>query len=323
MADVEGTITTTFVLHPVYPFHFGATVRKPSNFDSRCTDHAPGQYWQTMRWNGRIVGIRMTDIGEPAAPEVEVTIFSDEPLEPGYVSTLGTELRWRFDLDADLGEFYSRFADDPVLGGPLRRWAGMRMSSPYSLYEFLVVTVLLQNTTVRRTIAMQQALFETYGRRVRFDGRELFAFWQPSALSEAGEPDLRALKVGYRAKALTRISEVFARHEVDEYSIRGMSQDSARATLLKLYGVGPASVWYLLFSLFHYYDAFDVISPWEQRIYSRLLFDDELVPAEKILQEVRHRWGQWRMLASTYVFEDLFWRHADSPIPWLADLIRT
>ena len=199
----------------------------------------------------------------------------------------------------------------------------MRVSSPYSLYEFLVVTTVLQNTTVRRTIAMLRALFERYGSTVRFDGRELFAFWPPQVLFAAGEQELRDLKVGYRAKTLARVAGIFAAGDVDEFEIRALDREPAQRALLRLYGIGPASVWYVLFSQFHHYDAFDVISPWEQRIYSRLLFDTELVPGDRVLREVRKRWGKWRMLAAMYLFEDLFWQHREQPISWLAELIRT
>ena len=43
------------------------------------------------------------------------------------------------------------------------------------------------------------------------------------------------------------------------------------AELLKLYGVGPATVWYLLFDVFHHWDFFNHVSPWEQKIYSKVL----------------------------------------------------
>jgi hypothetical protein len=56
----------------------------------------------------------------------------------------------------------------------------MRASSGVSLYEFLVITVMLQNTVVRRSVSMLQALFERYGTRVTFGGRTLWAFWDPT-----------------------------------------------------------------------------------------------------------------------------------------------
>jgi 3-methyladenine DNA glycosylase/8-oxoguanine DNA glycosylase len=75
--------------------------------------------------------------------------------------------------------------------------------------------------------------------------------------------------------------------------------------------------------VFHHYDAFDVISPWEQKIYSRLLFGRELVSAERILRAVKQRWGGWRMLASHYLFEDLFWLRQRRRVEWLEALIRS
>ena len=101
-----------------------------------------------------------------------------------------------------------------------------------------------------------------------------------------------------------------------------MSKEEAKAELLKLYGIGPASVGILLFEALHHYDAFDSIFPWEQKIYSRILFGQDMVPAERILSEVDCRWGKWKMLASHYIFEDLFWRMKEERIEWLEKLIR-
>jgi 3-methyladenine DNA glycosylase/8-oxoguanine DNA glycosylase len=92
--------------------------------------------------------------------------------------------------------------------------------------------------------------------------------------------------------------------------------------LLDIYGVGPASVWYLLFGQFKRYDAFEYISPWEQKIYARILFNAEQAAPSAILNEVERRWGRWKMLAAHLLFEDLFWQRKHAPVPWLEELIR-
>lgn len=321
-AMIEARRTAIVTLRPSAPFHFDATVHKPSHFPSPDVDHAPGLYWQTLRVGERLLGIRLTDVGSRRDPAIEVAMFAGERLSDALCDEGIREVRWRFDLDANLRPFCARFRNDRVLGPALRRWRGMRVSSAYSLYEYLVIAIVLQNAVVRRSTQMLRALFERYGTPVRFDGKVLYGFWTPHALHAATEEELRALKVGYRAKTLKRISEAFVRGEVVAAAIRGMDRETARRELLKLYGIGPASVWYVLFDVFHHYDAFDVISPWEQKIYSHLLFDRENVRAEKILSEVKRRWGPWRMLASHYIFEDLFWRRRHKPIPWLESLIR-
>ncbi|WP_207944834.1 DNA-3-methyladenine glycosylase family protein [Actinomadura rubrisoli] len=316
------THSEIITLRPAQPFHFDGTFRKSSHFPVPFRHHEPGKYWQTLTWDGEVLGIRMTTGGTGENPEIELTVYSGHRLPESVLDGVVAELTARFDLDADLRPFVDGLAGEPVLGAAIGRWAGMRVSSSYSLYEFLAVAVVLQNTTVRRSAQMLAALFEEFGTRVAFDGRELFAFWRPGAVAGAGEQRLRELKLGYRAKTLHRIAEAFEAGTVDETAIRALPPSERRRRLLQIYGVGPASVSYLLFEVFHHYDAFDTLPPWEQKIYSRLLFDEERVPAEKILAEAAHRWGEWRMLAAHYLFEDLFWRHAREEIPWLRALIR-
>ncbi len=315
------TCAQTVALHPRPPFHFAGTVHKPSHFPTPDEAYEPGIHRRTMRFAGELLGLRLEDVGSVARPEVALTVFSRAPLAAAVVERVAAEVRWRFDLDADLAGFCAA-CDDEVLGPALARWRGMRVSAGVSLYEFLVIVVLLQNATVRRTVQMMESLFRTYGGRVAFDGAELATFWPPAVLDAAPEEELRALKVGYRARTLKRQAVPFAQGEVDEAALRALPTETLRPHLLALYGVGPASLGYLLFEVFHRYDALDYLPPWERKIYSHLFYGEELVPAERILAEAERRWGRWKMLAAHYVFEDLFWQHSAQPIPWLQALIR-
>ncbi len=316
-------------LHPRSPFNFEATVHKPSHFPAPVAAFepasAPGRgarYWQTLRLSEGRVGLRMINVGTVDQPAIDVTVFAESQLPDEECSALVAELRWRFDLDSDLSEFQRRCGADPLLAPALQRWRGMRVSASGSLYEMLMVYVVLQNATVRRTVQMMNALLERYGALIDFDGRQLYAFWPAETLAATDEEDLRSLKVGYRARMLKRLSEAFEGGEMDEQRLRGLPMEEARQEMLTLYGIGPASVWYLLFEVLHHYDALDHVSLWEQRIYSRLFFDQEFVPANRIIDEAKRRWGEWRMLAAHYLFEDLFWRRRNEPVPWLEELIR-
>jgi 3-methyladenine DNA glycosylase/8-oxoguanine DNA glycosylase len=193
-----------------------------------------------------------------------------------------------------------------------------------SLYEYLVIAIVLQNATVRRSVQMLQALFERYGTLVRFDRRTLYGFWDARTLAGAIEQELRALKVGYRAKSLLSISEAIAARHVDDAALRRASLEEQRVALLSLYGVGPASVGYILIDVFHAFDELSHISPWEQRIYSRLLLGtavDDPAPVPVLIERIG-RWSPWRALAVHYLWEDLFWRHRAEPIDWLTPMIR-
>lgn len=309
-------------LLPSSPFNFEATVHKPSWFPAPVEAYEPGRFWQTTLWEGQPLGLRLVDLGSIDAPAIELTVFARRPLADATCAALVNEVRWRFDMDADLSEFERQCGADPLLAPALARWRGMRSKASGSLYETLVICVVLQNAAVRRTVQMMTALLKRFGSLAHFDGRELYAFWLPQALAAASEEELRSLKLGYRARFLHRLSQDFASGAVDEAAMRGLDKEAARREPLKLYGIGPASVWYLLFEVFRHYDALDYVSPWEQRIYSRLFFGEELVPPERILEEAKRRWGPWRKLAVHYLFEDLFWRRKNEPVEWLEELIR-
>src|SRR5271156_1719424 len=128
---------------------------------------------------------------------------------------------------------------------------------------------------------MMRALLEAFGTRLAFDSQSLFAMWRPEDLAGVSEDELRALKIGYRARFLKRLSDDFSRGIVDEIELRALDPDAARKALLRLYGVGPETARILLYPACHRYAPVSHIAPWQQKIYSRLFYDRALVPARK------------------------------------------
>jgi len=312
--------TATLDLKPTQPFAFDSTFHKPDHFPSQDNAWEPGVRWQTMRFQGRLLGLRIEDAG----PRVQVAVWADASLPRRFLAALAEELEWRSNLRLDLADFERRARRDRELATVVRRWRGMRPMHPGSLYEYLVIAIVLQNATVRRSVQMLQALFEGYGTLVRFDRRELYGYWDPATLAGTTEQELRALKVGYRAKSLLKVSAAIAAGEVDPTQLREASVEAQRAGLLSLFGVGPTSVGLILVDVFHAFDELSHISPWEQGIYSRLLLGlpvDDPAPVPVLLERIA-RWSPWRTLALHYLWEDLFWRHQEQPIDWLTPLIR-
>ncbi len=309
------------VLTPTQPFNFTGTFHKPSHFPAPVDCFEDNRFRVTLRRGKKIYGINLQPTGRKVI-RLRMRVFASQPISQKNMTALETEMRYRFGLDLDLSQFREVAEADPLLGPIERRWRGMRPSCAFSLYELLCITIVLQNAQVSRSVKMLQAMLDRYGERVRFDGVELFAFWPPSSVANADEEELRALKVGYRAKSFLRVSQFFSEHPDFEDEVRLLSKEDAGKRLRAIYGVGPATAWYLLFESLKHVDAFDHVSPWEQKILSRLVFDQEHVSAERILSEARKRWGEWRMLAIHYIFEDLFWRRRHEHIDWLDSLIR-
>ncbi len=310
---------------PSAPFHFDATLHKPDHFTSADDAWEPGIRWQTMLWQGVPLGLKFENEGDVDAPLVRLSIWSAESLSQAFLDGLAAELDYRYGFALDLEDFNARFASHPRLGPVIDRWRGMRPLNCNSLYEYLMVAIVLQNATVRRSVEMMQALNERYGVPVAYDGRALYVMWAPEEIAEATEEDLRALKVGYRARSIRRVTDAFVTGQIDELALRRQSRAEQRQALLSLYGIGPASAEYILSDVFHHLDEMTHISPWEQKIYSKLFFDrdpEDPAPVPELLAYFDEQFSPYQMLAVHYFWEDLFWRRRTEPVPWLEKLIR-
>jgi 3-methyladenine DNA glycosylase/8-oxoguanine DNA glycosylase len=309
---------------PTTPFDFDSTFYKPDHFTSGDNFWEPGVRWQTWGWEGALFGLKFENTGTVEKPRILVNVYAKPKPDKNLLDSLIQEIEYRYNLKLDLTGFYSQLAGDKNLDLVIRRLRGMRPGHPSSLYEYLIIGIVLQNATVRRSIQMFEALLTNYGTLLEFDSKQLWCFWSPGTLEKVTVENLRLLKVGYRAKSIKKIDDYFARSLINELDLRRESRETQMKKLLELYGVGPATVWYLLFDVFHQWDFFNHISPWEQKIYSKLFFDtdpENPVPTDKLLKYF-DKFGKYKQLAVHYIWEDLWWKRKNEKILWLEKLIR-
>ncbi|MBI4359124.1 MAG: hypothetical protein HY577_00840 [Candidatus Nealsonbacteria bacterium] len=310
---------------PTKPFHFDSTFFKPGHFPSKDMRWQSGKRWQTMLWKGQKLGTVFENAGKTGSPKVKVSVFSEKKLSPEFIDSVKNEVIWRYNLDLNLSGFYRSVTKDPLLKPIIEKFHGLRPMHHGSLYEYLIIAIVLQNATVRRSVYMMQTLFENYSRRLEFAGEKLWCFWEPKVLAQASEQKLRQLKMGYRAKFLIKVSEPFAAGTLDEMKLRKEGAAEQAEALISLYGIGPASVDYIMSDAFHRWDFLNHISPWEQKIYNHIFFNQnwekKLVPVDRMLKRF-DKWGEWKNLAVHYVWEDIWWKRRNQHIPWLEKLVR-
>ncbi|MFH1890709.1 MAG: hypothetical protein ABIJ91_04070 [Candidatus Kuenenbacteria bacterium] len=314
----------TVKVKPTKPFNFDSTFYKPDHFTSGDNLWQHGIRWQTWNWKKVPLGIKFINKGSVNNPLVQIKIYARDKLSNEFINSLIKEINYSYNLNLDLKDFYKKFKHDKILSPIIKKWKGMRPGHPSSLYEYLIIGIVLQNASVKRSIQMFQNLLENYGKLLEFDNKKLWCFWYPGDLQKISENDLRKLKVGYRDKSIKKIDDYFKQGLINEMKLRKQSREDQMEELLKLYGVGPATVWYILFDVFHHLDFFNHISPWEQKIYSKIFFNKNPanpVPVKKLLKYFE-RFGEYKQLAIHYIWEDLFWKRKNEYIPWLEKEIR-
>ena len=310
-------------IKPVVPFNFDATVFKPSYYPDPLKAYETGKFWLAMKLDNKIYGIKMENKGTANRPRVLVSVFSESKLSKNELKNVIDELNFRFEFNRDISEFFRKFKNDKILSPFLKRWYGMHGSCSQSLYGLLMIGIFLQNTIIKRSVQMTKDMLEKYGVKVKFDGKEVYEFWKLEEMAKVPEEELRKLKVGYRAKLFIKSSQTFVKEKIDENELRQLPLEDAKEKLLKLYGVGPETARILLTEALHYYDIFDHVAPWQQKIYSRLLFNKKLVSTNKIINYVKEKWDKWAHLAANYIWEDIFWqRKQGKKIDWLEKEIR-
>jgi len=307
----------SIILEPKLPYNFDANFHKPSHFPSSDNIWEKGKYWITMVWNEKYLGLKFENMKN----KIKINIYSQKPLSKEFIDNLMLELRWRFNFNQDISGFCDKFRDDKKIRLIIKKWRGMKPMAANSLYETLVIYIVLQNATIRRSAQMLENLFSKFGKKIKFDNKILSTFWEPEIVAKSSEEELKKLKLGYRAKTLMNLTKQFVNKNIDEFKLRTSSKEDVKKEILKLYGIGPASIEYLLFEDFYFLDALETIPQWEQKILSRLLFNRELVPAKRILNFFK-KYKPYEKLAFHYIWEDLFWRRKYEHIDWLEKEIR-
>ena len=321
MVSLSKFFSTT--LRPIPPYNFDPTVFKPAHYPDPLKAYESGKYWFVLRLGNKICGIKLINKGVIKKPKVQVAIFSKAKLSRDEIKDIIEEVSYRFEFQRDISEFFKRFKNDKVLSPFIRRWYGMHGSCAQDLYGLLMIGIFLQNTIIRRSVQMTKVMLEKYGIKVKFDSKEIYYFWRPEEIMNVPEQELRDLKVGYRAKLFVKLSKTFVEGKINETELKRLPVEEAKQRLLRLNGVGPETARILLVEALHHYDIFEHVAPWQQKIYSRLLFNKKLVPTDKIIKYIKNKWDDWANLAASYIWEDIFWqRKQGKKIGWLEKEIR-
>lgn len=323
MSPIPLHLATTEVVQVAAPFHPRTTLIKPSHFPSPFDLQTERSYQAVPLLNGKPVGVRASfDDDDTSSVRIAIYLPDGADLDADVPSVL----RRRLGLELAVPGYAQLCQRDDVLSRLPTQMHGARPSSPWSLYEYLTIGTILQNTNIARTVQMADALAQRLSTWYSFpDGTVLASFWEPRRVVELGEQALRDAKLGYRAKILTRVGAQFLEQPDLEKSLwkHADDPDVLRSRLRAIYGVGPATTGYLMFDIFKCLDEFTYLPPWEAKILGKLLFDDQEADPAQTIKWCHERWAPYTMLAVHAVFEAVFWHRSTGKGPaWLDELIR-
>ena len=225
-----------------------------------------------------------------------------------------SKLKYIFDLDYDLDEFYRYLNNHEELKDMSRFCNGLRLFLAPDPFECIISSICSANNSIKRWTKSVSQIKEKWGNRYH----DYYTFPQSSDLAKvyldeedefnmSGISDisnccnnLKNCGVGYRAPYMRRASEIFTL-EMDLSDIFSMSYDEAFETIMKVPGVGPKVADCILLYGFNFREAFpsDV---WIKRIVSHLYFDGKDISVPKVREFGMEEFGDNAGYVQLYMF---------------------
>lgn len=140
-------------------------------------------------------------------------------------------------LDTDLERIFRSLTADCRLAAAIARYRGMRVlrQDPWECLACFLCTAASNIPRITRNI---ESICQAYGQPLGEGATARHGFPTPQQLAAAGETELRALGLGYRAAFLSSVALIIAAGELDLYALREAPYEAALEALLSLHGVG-------------------------------------------------------------------------------------
>lgn len=133
------------------------------------------------------------------------------------------------DLDTDYGVIKQILAEkEPKIRTAEEEGYGIRILRQ-DFYETLISFIISQNNNIPRIKKCIEAICETYGKKIDFEGEIYYGFPEAEVLAGLEEADLAKLKLGYRSAYIIKAAKRFLEE--------GVPEDPEH--VLDYYGVGP------------------------------------------------------------------------------------
>jgi N-glycosylase/DNA lyase len=203
-----------------------------------------------------------------------------------------------FGLDLPIAKIFSSFPSDPWLDRARAFSPGLCIlrQEPWETLCNFICSSLKQIVQIEQ---INRDLRRAFGRRL---SEGVYTFPESSRLAQAEESELRACRLGFRARHLFVAARQIAAGEVSLDHIATLPTDEARDELLRIRGVGTKVANCILLFAYGRLEAFP-IDVWVERVLRQLYFNDHpRVPHDRMRRFADRHFGPHRGYAQQFLF---------------------
>ena len=232
-----------------------------------------------------------------AALEVEIAGSALDPSDRGAVEGI---VRLIFGTDVDLAPLTHIASADPIFGGLVHAYAGLRPVVIPDLFETIVWAIIGQQINVQFAAKCKRALVEHFGTRLEVDGQVYLLFPTAEQLAVVGEAELAALQFSRQKIRYTlNLAREIVEGRLDLEQLRKQPLDEARQRLEGLLGIGRWTAEYVLMRGIGHRDVIPAADAGLRRIIGQAYGLGRLA-TESEVRGLASNWAGWRSYASFY-----------------------
>ena len=182
----------------------------------------------------------------------------------------------------DSREIFQSITRDKVVKSAVKRFNGLRLlrQDPFQCYISFITS---SNSNIQKIRLVLRNLCKKFGTKIRYEEREFFLFPEPNVLAKAQKSDLLRCGLGYRTKAVKEAASAVFSGRIDFDYLKKTNYQSAKESLLKIFGVGnKIADCIMLFSL-EKLDAFP-LDRWMIRVLQKY-YSDKFLLSNKTITE--------------------------------------
>jgi len=179
-------------------------------------------------------------------------------------------------------EIFQSITRDKVVKSAVKRFNGLRLlrQDPFQCYNSFITS---SNSNIQKIRLVLRNLCKKFGTKIRYEEREFFLFPEPNVLAKAQKSDLLRCGLGYRTKAVKEAASAVFSGRIDFDYLKKTNYQSAKESLLKIFGVGnKIADCIMLFSL-EKLDAFP-LDRWMIRVLQKY-YSDKFLLSNKTITE--------------------------------------
>jgi len=183
-----------------------------------------GQVFLWEKYGNTWYGINGSDVVSISDSSNQLRTFSKKPMDI-------------FRNGDDSREIFQSITRDKVVKSAVKRFNGLRLlrQDPFQCYISFITS---SNSNILKIRLVLRNLCKKFGTKIRYEEREFFLFPEPNILAKAQKSDLLKCGLGYRTKAVKEAASAVISGRIDFDYLKKTNYQSAKESLLKIFGVG-------------------------------------------------------------------------------------